>query len=453
MADKFELSYEAMGIKLPYSAEAEQAVIGAIIADDKIFDDVCGIICAEHFYIKQNADIFREMVLMNAAGKSMDFVTVLSAVADAGVFSNVEDAKVYLYNIVETVPTITNAVAYAKIVYDKYLQRSMITMCRDAINEATTGEESAQTLLDYLEQRIYEIKGGRDRSEMWSLGSVLQEVLDTLNKLSGADKDKYKGLPTGFAYLDKVLTGFNRSDLIILAARPGVGKTSIALNFCTNIAARREDVSIAFFSLEMTKQQLAQRILSNASGVASSLFRSGVEENNDWVSIVESYQQLSKTKLYLDDTSGITVPEIKSKARRIKNLGMIVVDYLQLMSGTRRNDSRVNEISEITRSFKIMAKELNVPIILLSQLSRSNEKDNRQPRLSDLRDSGSIEQDADIVLFLHRNALPGDDDNNDLSDVSLIVAKNRHGETTSIKLKWDGQHTRFTQEEFYLEDV
>lgn len=442
MADGIGLSLEAMGINLPYSIEAEQAVLGAIIVDSKVIDEVSGIVLPEHFYHRQNAAIYKEMALMFNAGNPVDYVTVLESVKNAGVFDSDEDAKVYLFNITETVPTITNAASYARIVYEKYLMRSLINTCREIIDNSADGQESAATLLDFAEQRIYEIRAGRDNTDLWQLDSVLLEVMEHLNRLNGPDKDLYKGLPTGFNYLDKTLTGLNKSDLIILAARPGVGKTSLALNIATNVATLGDrDASVAFFSLEMTKQQLAQRVLSSVSGVESNVFRTGDVRPEQWTDIAEATSSLSKAGLYIDDTSMISVQEMKAKARRVKNLGLIIVDYLQLMGG-QRSDSRVNEISDITRAFKVMAKELNVPVILLSQLSRDNEKQARQPRLSDLRDSGSIEQDADIVMFLHRD-VPIVEDEDESNIVQLIVAKNRHGETTKIRLTWDGEHTRF----------
>ena len=451
----YELSLEALGVNLPYSVEAEQAVLGAVLVDARVLDDIGAALLPEHFYHAQNAGIFREMLLLSTAARPVDFVTVLDAVATSGVFASEEDAKLYLYNITQTVPTISNAAAYAKIVYDKYIQRALINVCREVMGEASAGAESSATLLDYLEQRIYEVRGGRDRSELWRLESVLAEVIDRLEKLSGPDRDKYRGLPTGFDSLDRVLTGLNKSDLIILAARPGVGKTSFALNIAANLAAKRNDVSIAFFSLEMTKQQLAQRILSSTSGIESMVFRNGVSNPDSWPYIAESMGRLASANIYIDDTSGISVAEIKAKARRLKDLGLVVVDYLQLMggSGARRSDSRVNEISDITRAFKIMAKELNVPVMLLSQLSRDSDKQSRRPKLSDLRDSGSIEQDADIVMFLHRDNPDGQppDEGAEMSEVMLIVAKNRHGEITRLRLHWDGAHTRFTALDPYEE--
>lgn len=452
MADKHTLSLEAMGVSLPYSIEAEQAVLGAILVDARVLDEISGKLMPEYFYQRQNAQIYKEILLLSNAGKPVDFVTVLSAVVDAGVFESDEDAKVYLYNITQTVPTVTNVATYSNIVYEKYLTRTLIDACRDIIGTSADGAESAGTLLDYAEQKIYEIRNGRDSGDLRGIDSVLLDVIDHLNKLSGPDRDKYKGLPTGFGLLDRTLTGLNKSDLIIIAARPGVGKTSFALNVATNVASST-DKAVAIFNLEMTKQQLAQRILSSVSGVQSQAFRTGEVRPEEWASIAEATGRISKTNILIDDSSGISVGEIKAKCRRIKNLGLVIVDYLQLMSNPLRSESRVNEISEITRSFKIMAKELDVPIILLSQLSRSSEKQARRPMLSDLRDSGSIEQDADIVLFLHRDVTPEEQQNVDpVSEVLLIVAKNRHGDTNKIRLHWDGAHTTFTSLELLQDD-
>ena len=451
--DRYGLSLEAMGVSLPYSVEAEQAVLGAVIVDHRVLDVLSGMLKPEYFYSRQNADIFAVMMGMYTLGKDIDYVTVLDAVSAQSVFSSPEDAKVYLFNITQTVPTVANVATYANIIYEKYLTRTLIRACKEVIDNAADGQESASTLLDFAEQKVFEIRNGRDTSEMWKLDSVMLDVINMLDRLSGPDAEKYRGLPTGYDVLDKVLTGLNRSDLIVLAARPGVGKTSFALNLAVNVALKRPEIGIAVFSLEMSKQQLAQRILSSISGVESAVFRLGNPQPDQWQAIIDSAGQLNDSNIYIDDTSGVSTAEIKSKARRIKNLGLIVVDYLQLMHGSRPNDNRVNEISEITRNFKIMAKELNVPIILLSQLSRGTEKENRRPRLSDLRDSGSIEQDADIVLFLHREGDPNEQQNeSDNSEVSLIVAKNRHGETTRIEMHWDGKRTRFTAVDTYRDE-
>ena len=445
MADN-RVSLPLDGVTLPYSTEAEQAVLGAILVDSSVQDDVFGILRPEQFYSQQNADIYREMLVLQTSGKPIDYVTVLESVLSAGIFNSDDDAKLYLYSVTQTVPSVSNVTAYAKIVADKYLQRTLINSCRDIIEAGSDSQIPANELLDLAEQKIYDIRSGRSSNEMKTIEDVSFQVLNDLEKLTGDDRDKYLGIQTGFTYLDKVITGLNKSDLIILAARPSVGKTSFALNVATNIARSNPEIGIGIFSLEMTNEQLAQRIISSLAGVKSQKFRTGDFTDDEMERITDAAAEISGTGIYLDDTSSISVQELQAKARRIKNLGLIIVDYLQLMSSNRRNENRVNEISEITRSFKVLAKELNVPVILLSQLSRSNEKDKRRPMLSDLRDSGSIEQDADIVMFLHRES--SNSDENDvpraLQDILLMVAKNRHGEVTNMHLNFEGEITRFT---------
>ncbi len=447
MADnRVSLPLDALGVTLPYSTEAEQAVLGAILVDSSVQDDVFGILRPEQFYSQQNADIYREMLVLQTSGKPIDYVTVLESVLSAGIFNSDDDAKLYLYSVTQTVPSVSNVTAYAKIVADKYLQRTLINSCRDIIEAGSDSQIPANELLDLAEQKIYDIRSGRSSNEMKTIEDVSFQVLNDLEKLTGDDRDKYLGIQTGFTYLDKVITGLNKSDLIILAARPSVGKTSFALNVATNIARSSPEIGIGIFSLEMTNEQLAQRIISSLAGVKSQKFRTGDFTDDEMERITDAAAEISGTGIYLDDTSSISVQELQAKARRIKNLGLIIVDYLQLMSSNKRNENRVNEISEITRSFKVLAKELNVPVILLSQLSRSNEKDKRRPMLSDLRDSGSIEQDADIVMFLHRES--SNSDENDvpraLQDILLMVAKNRHGEVTNMHLNFEGEITRFT---------
>ena len=447
MADnRVSLPLDALGVTLPYSTEAEQAVLGAILVDSSVQDDVFGILRPEQFYSQQNADIYREMLVLQTSGKPIDYVTVLESVLSAGIFNSDDDAKLYLYSVTQTVPSVSNVTAYAKIVADKYLQRTLINSCRDIIEAGSDSQIPANELLDLAEQKIYDIRSGRSSNEMKTIEDVSFQVLNDLEKLTGDDRDKYLGIQTGFTYLDKVITGLNKSDLIILAARPSVGKTSFALNVATNIARSNPEIGIGIFSLEMTNEQLAQRIISSLAGVKSQKFRTGDFTDDEMERITDAAAEISGTGIYLDDTSSISVQELQAKARRIKNLGLIIVDYLQLMSSNRRNENRVNEISEITRSFKVLAKELNVPVILLSQLSRSNEKDKRRPMLSDLRDSGSIEQDAEIVMFLHRESSNSDENDvpRDLQDILLMVAKNRHGEVTNMHLNFEGEITRFT---------
>ena len=270
MADnRVSLPLDALGVTLPYSTEAEQAVLGAILVDSSVQDDVFGILRPEQFYSQQNADIYREMLVLQTSGKPIDYVTVLESVLSAGIFNSDDDAKLYLYSVTQTVPSVSNVTAYAKIVADKYLQRTLINSCRDIIEAGSDSQIPANELLDLAEQKIYDIRSGRSSNEMKTIEDVSFQVLNDLEKLTGDDRDKYLGIQTGFTYLDKVITGLNNSDLIILAARPSVGKTSFALNVATNIARSNPEIGIGIFSLEMTNEQLAQRIISSLAGVKS----------------------------------------------------------------------------------------------------------------------------------------------------------------------------------------
>ena len=457
-----ELNLESMGVNLPYSMQAEQSVLGAALLQADIIPELVELLRPEMFYARQNGQIFAEMVRLFTAGQTVDFVTLLDAVTGEGVFESADAAKVYLTGLAETVPSISNVQAYAKIVQEKYLVRQLMGAAKDILEQS--GEEpDADLLLESAEQKIYEIRSGRDTSALTSISSVIVDTLVNLQKIAGPDRDKYAGIPTGFTYLDTVLTGMGRSDLIILAARPGMGKTSFALNIATNVA-KKQKIPVAIFSLEMTKDQLTSRILSAEAGIDSQAFRTGKLQEEDWDDLARASEMLHDAPIYMDDTSGITIPEVKAKIRRINqdpsrpDIGLVIIDYLQLMTSGRRTENRVQEISDITRNLKIMAKELNVPVIALSQLSRSAEKatgrSDHRPQLSDLRDSGSIEQDADVVLFLYRQAYynrhqdGAEEQQADERTAECIVAKNRHGETSTVQLGWDGAHTRFMNLDF-----
>ena len=457
-----ELNLESMGVNLPYSMQAEQSVLGAALLQADIIPELVELLRPEMFYARQNGQIFAEMVRLFTAGQTVDFVTLLDAVTGEGVFESADAAKVYLTGLAETVPSISNVQAYAKIVQEKYLVRQLMGAAKDILEQS--GEEpDADLLLESAEQKIYEIRSGRDTSALTSISNVIVDTLVNLQKIAGPDRDKYAGIPTGFTYLDTVLTGMGRSDLIILAARPGMGKTSFALNIATNVA-KKQKIPVAIFSLEMTKDQLTSRILSAEAGIDSQAFRTGKLKDEDWDDLARASEMLHDAPIYMDDTSGITIPEVKAKIRRINqdpsrpDIGLVIIDYLQLMTSGRRTENRVQEISDITRNLKIMAKELNVPVIALSQLSRSAEKatgrSDHRPQLSDLRDSGSIEQDADVVLFLYRQAYynshqdGAEEQQADERTAECIVAKNRHGETSTVQLGWDGAHTRFMNLDF-----
>ena len=455
-AGGINLSLETLGVKLPYSMEAEQAVLGAAILDATVIPLLVENVREEMFYSRQNGEIFAEITRLFTAGSPVDFVTLLGAVCELGVFENEGEAKVYLTQLAETVPSISNIRAYTEIIADLYRRRCLLGAAQNIL-ESADEEPDTDILLENAEQKIYEIRSGRDTSALTPISSVILDTFAHLQEISGPNRDKYVGIPTGFTYLDTMITGLGRSDLIILAARPGMGKTAFALNIATNVA-KKQNVPVAIFSLEMTKDQLVSRILSSEAGIDSQAFRTGGLSAGDWQDLARASEVLARTNLFMDDSSNITIPEMKAKIRRIDqdparpDVGVVIVDYLQLMSTGKRTDNRVQEISEITRNLKIMAKELNVPVIALSQLSRSAEKAtgraDHRPVLSDLRDSGSIEQDADIVLFLYREAYYDKSEETDVSTAECIVAKNRHGEVGKVDLAWDGAHTRFTNVDY-----
>lgn len=439
------------GLNLPFSPEAEQSVLGAILLDSSCMDRVAEILPRpDFFYLTSNSLIYSVMLQMFTEGKPIDFVTVLENLKETGKFEEAE-GKTYLLQLAQLVPSISNVESYASIVRDKYDIRTLITTARDIIEESSAGEADAATLLDSAEQRIFDIRRGKNMQGLQRVDEIIVEEFDRLDMLNSPDADQYKGVPTGIKELDETITGLNRTDFILLGARPGMGKTSFALNIARH-AAVKADKRVAFFSLEMSKEQLVSRLLSTEAMVEGTKLRTGKLNEDEWIRLIEAGDILSKTQLYFDDNPAITVPEIKAKLRRLKDVDLVVIDYLQLMTSSTKIDNRVQEISQITRGLKIMAKELNVPVLTLSQLARDSEKrTNHRPVLSDLRDSGSIEQDADIVLFLYRDDYYQDtetpDENSDKNQSECIIAKNRHGETKTIPLHWQGEYMRFTAQE------
>ena len=426
--------------KMPYNLEAEQSAIGAALVDSAIFPHLLELLKPEYFYRPQHKSIFSIMSNMFISGQTIDFVTVLDKVKNEGIFENDNDAKSYFVNLVQIVPSVSNVEAYADIIRDKYRIRMLMEAAKQIEEEATEGSVEAQSLLDSAEQKIYEIRQGGRAHGLTKIDEAVLETYDKLQKLSGSDKSKYLGTPTGFKDIDDALTGLNRSDLIIIAGRPGHGKTTFALNIASNVALKQKK-KVVIFSIEMSIEQLVSKILSSEAGIDSKAFRTGDMTTDEWYRLTEAAQVLSKTELYFDDSAGITVAEIKAKLRRVEDVGLLVIDYLQLMSAGKVMNNRVLEISEITRGLKILAREFDIPVILISQLSRSSDKEKREPRLSDLRDSGSIEQDADIVLILDRDKDKDEDEQKNVAN--CIIAKNRHGETGTKQLSWDGTHSRF----------
>ena len=446
-----KLIYDLEGGRLPYSVEAEQAVLGSVIIDPKCLNEIAVQMKTEYFYIPQHREIYSAMSAMYELSQTIDFVSLLEKLKSDGVYDEA-GGKAYLTQLVQTVPSAANVLTYVAIIRERYYARALMTAAQDIIKDINENEMDSGRLLDNAEQRIFEIRQGREISGLTHIKSVIEnETYDRLSKMADPEtRADYIGIPCGIGDLDKMITGLNKSDLIILGARPGMGKTSFALNIVRNVAVNTGK-TVCFFSLEMTRDQLAQRMLSSEAGIKSEKLRTGELDDDEWTRLAQAGDSLSKANIYFDETSSITVPEMKAKLRRMKQVDLVVIDYLGLMKSARPTENRVQEVSEITRNLKIMAKDLKVPVIACAQLSRGTETKGKshRPALSDLRESGSIEQDADIVLFLYRESYydsekADDEDRSDETRAECIVAKNRHGEIGTVDLHWDGQFTRFT---------
>ncbi len=430
-------------LEMPYSLEAEQTILGAILINQDVLSTVLELIKPECFYIDQHRALFTIIVQMFSSGARADVITVLNEALAAKIFDTPAEGRNYLANLAEMVPAVSNIRSYCEIVASKYYIRTLAETARGILTDIQSGETDAQLLLDAAEQRIFDIRQGRDVTGLTPVKEIVAATYNHISRISGPDREQYLGTRSGFSYLDTVTSGLNKSDLILIAARPAMGKTAFALNIACNVA-RRQDKEVCIFSLEMPKEQLVSRLLSTEAQVDSNKLRNGRLTGDDWVRLAAGASYLQELPLYIDDTASITVQQIKAKLRRMKKLGLVVIDYLGLIQTTLKTENRVQIISEITRQLKIMAKELDVPIILLSQLSRGPEsRTDKRPMLSDLRESGSIEQDADIVLFLYRDAYYNKESQQP-NVAECIVAKNRHGETGTVNLIWDGQYTRFS---------
>lgn len=438
------------GVNMPFNLEAEQSVLGCVLVEPTTMEEVVAQINAECFYLPQHKAIFSAMMLMYTNSKAIDPVIISDTLTKEGLYDTA-GGRDYLLQLAQSVPSTANVEYYARIVKEQYYLRMLVNVSTEIIEQATGGEADASLILDSAEQKIYNIRQGKEKNGPVKVSEVIvNDVYNKLTLITGEEKEKYKGIPTGFGMLDKYITGLNRSDLILIGARPAMGKTSFALNLAQNITmgARKKCV---VFSLEMTKEQLAERLLSAQAGVESQKLKTGELTNDEWVRLGNAAGQFSDVELYLDDTSSITVPEIKSRVRRMRNVDCIIIDYLGLISSAVKKENRVQEVSEITRNLKMMAKDLNIPVICCAQLSRGTEGHgkNHKPQLADLRESGSIEQDADIVMFLYREDYYRNDvsedkqDDIDANKTELIVAKNRHGATGTIEMTFDKEFTRF----------
>ena len=434
---------ELLAKQVPYSIEAEQAVLGSMLIDPKRIPEVMEVLKQEDFYVRNNQVLYDAIQKMFLESRNVDPVTVLDEVKLMGYRD--ELPRDYVLQLVDTTPHSANLLDYARIVRGKSMLRELQQVGTDIVDLTRAEEDDADTVADLAEQKVYAVRQGREIQGFTPLNQAINEVYANLDELATRG-GQLPGLPTGFSMLDQYIGGLNKSDLILLGARPGMGKTAIALNMAMS-AAKKSGKTVVIFQLEMSRAQLATRLLSTEGFIDSKKLRMGNLDDDDWQKMAEATQTLNKLNILIDENSGITVPEMKAKCRRVPNLGLIVIDYLQLMHTPKHSDNRVQEVAEISRSLKIMAKDLNVPVLCCCQLSRGPEgRQDKRPMLSDLRESGSIEQDADIVLFIYRDDYYNSEGENH-NAAELIVAKNRHGETGKIELQWMGQFTAFMPQE------
>ena len=437
----------------PHDLEAEQAIIGSMLTDRDAVISAIEILKEEDFYREDNKAIYTAILNLYNRAEPIDIITVKSELESMGKFEQVGGLE-YLAELPEKVPTTANAMKYIKIVEEKSTLRRLIKTANEIIELGYSPTEDVEDIMEGAEKKIFNIMQEKNQKGYAPIKDVLVESFTKLEELYNR-KQHITGVPSGFTELDYRTAGFHGSELILVAARPAMGKTAFALNIATN-AAVKANVPVAVFSLEMSKEQLVNRILCSESMVDSNKVRTGKLEEDDWTKLAGAIGPLSEAEIFIDDTPGINITEIRAKCRKLKlekNIGMVVIDYLQLIQGSnKRGGSREQEISEISRSLKILAKELDVPVIALSQLSRAAEqRPDHRPMLSDLRESGAIEQDADIVMFLYRDDYYNQDsEKKDIAEI--IIAKHRGGSTGTVELLWLGSYTKFVNLERRFDD-
>ena len=438
---------ELLNRQPPQSLEAEQAVLGSILIDSRCLADVVGIVRPEDFFLEQNREIYETIYTMFNYSQTIDPVTVLDKMRELGNYH--DNSRDYILQLMEITPTAANVVRYAGIVRDKAMLRGLAQAAADISEIVYEQVGTPMEMLEAAEKKIYALRKGERGDSLEHIGTVMYKVFERLNELAASDS-AIPGLSTGLRDLDTKINGLNKSDLLLIAARPAMGKSSLAMNIAANVA-KKYPKTVAVFNLEMSREQVAMRLLSSESFVDSAKMQTGKLTDEEWIKLAMASAALSQTDIRLDDNPSITVAEMNAKLRRIEDLGLVIIDYLQLMTGSgygKQSDNRVQIVGDISRSLKIMAKELNVPVICLSQLSRAVEsRQDKRPMMSDLRESGAIEQDADVIMFIYR-----DDYYNENSEeknvAECIVSKNRHGETGTVKLQWLPQYTTFADREW-----
>ena len=436
----------------PHDVDAEQAILGSMLTDQDAVIDAMEVLKPEDFYREDNKYIYQSIINLYNRGEPIDIITVKAELTSMQKFEAVGGIE-YLATLPDKVPLVANADKYIKIVEEKSILRQLIKAANEIQSLGYAQNEEIDNIVDQSEKMIFNIMQGKNQKGYTQIKDVLVETFAELEKLYN-QKETITGVPTGFADLDYKTAGLHNSDLVLIAARPAMGKSAFALNIAT-YAAINTKKPVVIFNLEMSKEQLVNRMLCSEAMVDSNKIRTGKIDEEDWIKLATALGPLSEAPIYIDDTPGISVAEIRAKCRKLKlekNIGLVVIDYLQLIQGSgKRNASREQEISEISRSLKILAKELDVPVIALSQLSRAAEaRQDHRPMLSDLRESGAIEQDADIVMFLYRDDYYNPDSEKK-NIAEIILAKHRAGSTGTVELLWMGNYTKFANLDKYRE--
>ncbi len=430
--------------KMPASVVSERALLGSILIDPAAITEVLTLIRAEDFYVAEHKQIFLAMRELFEASREIDTVTLIDTLVHKGVYEK-SGGEDYIRSLLDATPSAMNIADYARIVKEESTRRQIIAVCAEVSDMTYADKEAVPHILDYAQGQLNDISAGRDARNFRHIRDVLRNVLEDLHTLAEND-GAMQGTPTGFSGLDRILVGLGDSDLVLVGARPGMGKTSFTLNIASNVAMSSKK-AVCIFSLEMSAEQLVSRMISSEAMVNSHNLRSGQLSPEDWKKIADTAMRLSNTNILIDDTSGMTVTAMKSKLRRVENLGLVAIDYLQLMESERHSDSRALEVGDISRGLKLMAKDLRVPIICCAQLNRGAEgRTDKRPQLSDLRDSGAIEQDADVVMFLYRDEYYKTDrsaEDKEGNVAEVIIQKNRHGSTGNVKMGWIGSYTKF----------
>lgn len=444
---------ELFELRTPHSAEAEQAVIGSMLIDSACIPDVLNKARSDDFYLGINRDVFDTIYNMYIYGRTVDPITVLDQMRIRGVIK--DNSQSYMLELMQVTPTAANVMKYVEILREQALLRELLKVGNDITEMVRDGAAEADTMLEAAERKVYALRQGRTVGGLLKIANVIQDVYNQISENAASD-NKIPGLPTGLVDLDSTILGLNKGDLVLIASRPGMGKTSIALNIAMHVA-KTSNKAVAVFSLEMSREQLAIRLLSGESLVDSQKLLTGRLSSTEWQRIGSAASVISQTDILIDDNPSLSVAEMNSQCRRVDNLGLVVIDYLQLMQSagsghSYAGENRTQAVSDISRTMKIMAKELNVPLICLSQLSRANEaRTNKRPVLSDLRESGAIEQDADIVIGLYRDGYYDRECANP-NEAEAIVLKNRHGELRTVPLMWLPEYTSYVSADRHHSD-